>query len=244
VDLLVISDDTFTSNDAHVTQICQQIIDRKIDVFWRCQTRVGLKKETLALMKKAGCIAASFGVESGSQTILNTIRKGITIEQVKKTFKECRDIGFLTNANIMVGNLGETAETVQETIDLLREIKPYNVTTTITTPYPGTDLFDVARDKGMLVTKDLKKYNYRKDLGCTLKLDTMSPEEVAAAKKKIDDFFLGYSKGYRKKMLIKSFDLNLAKKLIRISFKNPGTNARLFRFLAKSMTKEGFSILE
>jgi radical SAM superfamily enzyme YgiQ (UPF0313 family) len=100
-------------------------------------------KDILKWMKKAGCIQIDFGVESGSQKILNILKKDITPEQSKLAFSLCHKIGIRAFANIMINNPNETWKDLKETIRLLNELKPDRCEVWITTPYPGTELFQL-----------------------------------------------------------------------------------------------------
>ncbi len=135
-------DETFTIGKKRVISICQGILDRKLDVSWLCNAKVGtVDKETLSWMKKAGCHTIKIGVESGVQEILNRVYKDIKIEDTQKLFKEAREIGINTHAHVMLGLPGETKETIKQTINFVIKLKPTTATFGICTPYPGTTLF-------------------------------------------------------------------------------------------------------
>lgn len=141
-------DETFTFNKERNVKICQEIIRRRIDLTWICNARIGtIDKETMEVMKEAGCHTIKFGVESGVQKILNNLKKEITIEMIRKTFAWANEMGMNTHAHLMLGSTGETRETIEETINFVKEINPTTVTFGICTPYPGTQLFEeVARE--------------------------------------------------------------------------------------------------
>lgn len=149
-------DETFTLNKKHVTEICDELIKRKLDVVWGCETRANLLGEgLLKKMKMAGCIQIDFGVESGSQRILNLLKKGITIEQVKNTFMLCRKNGIRTFANYLTNIPDETVEERNRTIEFANELKANRFTYNIFVPYPGTKLNE---DFGIEVKE--KDYKY------------------------------------------------------------------------------------
>lgn len=148
---LYFSDDIFTTNKQRVIDICRMLIDRKILLKWSAETRVdSVSREMLEWMKKAGCYKIDLGVESGSPTILKNIKKNITIEQIKQAFKWCREIGLKTLSYIMVGNWGETWDTIRETEKLLDEIKPDVLGIAIATIYPNNELYEIAKEKGVI----------------------------------------------------------------------------------------------
>jgi radical SAM superfamily enzyme YgiQ (UPF0313 family) len=148
---IVIRDDTFTVDKNFVREVCNELIRRKLNkkISWTCMTRV------LKLMKKAGCWGIHFGVESGVQRLLDLIQKDITVEQVRKVFKWTREVGIETKAFFMLGLPTETREDSMQTIEFARELDPDWVQFTITVPYPGTKLYDIAKTSG-----DLKSLNW------------------------------------------------------------------------------------
>jgi len=158
---IIFRDDTFTVDKSFVRQLCAEIIRRKINkkVEWTCMTRVNLvDKSLLQLMRKAGCWGIHFGVESGSQRLLDLIEKDITIEQVKKVFRWTREVGIETKAFFMLGLPTETYEDSIRTIEFAKELDPDWVQFTITIPYPGTKLYDIAKANGTLKSLNWEDY--------------------------------------------------------------------------------------
>ena len=139
-------DEIFTVSRARTRAICEGILADGIDLTWICSARVGsVDREMLALMKEAGCHMVRFGVESGSQEILDRIRKEITVGQIEETFAWTRGVGMDTHAHTMIGMPGESEETIKATIGLLLRLEPTIITCGICTPYPGTELFEQVR---------------------------------------------------------------------------------------------------
>lgn len=135
-------DDDFTLNMQRAEEICNEILRREIKILWSCTTRVDLVNERLLKkMKQAGCWLISYGVESGNQKILDAINKGFTINQVISAFKMTKKAGLKTVGYFIVGLPGETKETIQETLDLSKKIKPDFVSWGILVVYPGSRLF-------------------------------------------------------------------------------------------------------
>ena len=157
-------DETFTFGKKRTVGICKEILDRGLDITWMVNSRVDtVSEETLQWMKKAGCHLIKFGVESGSQEILNNLRKGITIEQTKKAFALCKKYGIETVAHMMFGNPGETEETLKKSIEFVKEIDADYASFNITTPYPGTELWDSIESK-MGIKEDFSAYDIEKTL--------------------------------------------------------------------------------
>jgi anaerobic magnesium-protoporphyrin IX monomethyl ester cyclase len=140
-------DETFTADRQRVIDICNGIVERGYKFTWICNARVDtVDKEMLALMKKAGCHLIKFGAESGNQEVLDAIKKGITLEQTRAAFAACNEVGIDTHAHMMIGSPGETYGSMEDSLNLVLNIKPTTVTFGICTPYPGTPLFrDVMR---------------------------------------------------------------------------------------------------
>lgn len=142
IDGIYIIDETFALKKERVIAICNEIRKRKLDIIWGCQTRVNtITDEMVKAMKQAGCVQIDFGVESGSQKVLDGLSKGITVEQIKRAFNICQKYKIRTFANIMLNTVDETEDDVKKTIDLCDEIKPDVCSYAIMTPFPGTDIY-------------------------------------------------------------------------------------------------------
>lgn len=156
-------DDMFTTHMPRAKEICDEITRRKIKISWAltCGIRVNnVDQEIFHKLKKAGCHAVYFGVESGDQEILNRINKGITLEQAKRAVYMAKKAGLETVTFFMLGLPGETKETIKKTINFATHIGSDYAKTTILTPYPGTKIFDEFDEKGVIITKDWAKYNF------------------------------------------------------------------------------------
>lgn len=148
---IFIHDDTFTLKRERVENICRGIIERGYNIVWEARTRVDcVDEKLLALMRKAGCYRLSFGVESGSEKVLKSMRKGIKLGQVKQVFSWCKENGILTLADFMFGNLDEKMEDINKTIELVKQIKPNFVQFSICSPYPDTPLYKMGLEKGLI----------------------------------------------------------------------------------------------
>jgi radical SAM superfamily enzyme YgiQ (UPF0313 family) len=153
-------DDAFSVDQKRAYQICEEIQKRKLKIMWDCETRVDMvTKELLTEMKKAGCLAVWFGVEAGSKEVLDAMSKGLTLEKIKNSFKIARDCGLMTVASVILGFPEETPETARATIKFVNEIKPDDVGYYIATPYPGTPMYDLVKEKGWLKITDFNKYD-------------------------------------------------------------------------------------
>jgi anaerobic magnesium-protoporphyrin IX monomethyl ester cyclase len=138
-----VSDDTFTMKKDRVIKICKKIIEKDLKITWFAISRVNyVNEEILYWMRKAGCIQISYGVESGSEKIRNVLNKNINTEMIKKAFALTTKYGILARAYFIYGSPGESRETIQETIDLIHEIKPLSTIFYILDIFPGTALYE------------------------------------------------------------------------------------------------------
>ncbi|MFH2028100.1 MAG: radical SAM protein [Nanoarchaeota archaeon] len=147
----IISDDTFTLDKQRTIDICKKIINRNLKITWDCRSRVNLIcEERLRWMKKAGCVSISYGIESGSQKILDNLKKYINVDQIKKAAQITRKFGFNLNYFIIVGSPGEDDDTVRETMHLIKQTKPTSVFVYVMQLTPGTDIWKMTKNKGFL----------------------------------------------------------------------------------------------
>ncbi len=148
ITFFLISDDTFTFKKEKVIEICRQILERGLNIIWFAISRVNfITEEVVYWMRKAGCIQISFGVESGSPKIRNILNKKTSNEQITQAFRTTLSYGILPRAYIIFGSPGETRETIQESIDLINEIKPIVVIFHVLVVFPGTALYSDFKKK-------------------------------------------------------------------------------------------------
>lgn len=157
---LDIEDDLFVFADERIQKISEDMQNRSINLKWRANSRVDTLNETkIKAMAECGCIELIFGVESGSQSMLNAMHKGITTDQIRKAIKLCQDYGIITMCNYVIGYPGETRETLKETSDLINEIKSDIVDINIANPMPGTWLYDYCTENSLINITDYKQYS-------------------------------------------------------------------------------------
>lgn len=137
-----VSDDTFTLDRRRVIEVCRQIIDRRLDISWAAISRVdAVDEEVLSWMRRAGCIQISYGVESGSPEIRQRLNKKINPRQIRSAFAQTQRYGIMARAYFIYGCPGESGETIQQTIDLMLELKPLGAVFYILDIFPGTRLY-------------------------------------------------------------------------------------------------------
>ncbi len=143
------SDDTFTSNYRHTSELLDGIIEKNLDISWSCLTRVNkTDKALLAKMKQAGCRYISYGIEGGDQAMLDSMNKKITLEEIREAMLITKEAGIDMYAFFLIGYPGETLETVEQSFKLIKETRPTGVSFAIVIPLPGTTLWDYLSGKG------------------------------------------------------------------------------------------------
>lgn len=152
---ILFREDNFTANRDRVFDICDRIIKEKLDISWMCLADVNSITEEMAVkMKQAGCWHIGLGVESGNDRILKILKKGISLKKTLEVFKFIHKAGIRTLAFFMIGNYSDTRETVKDTIDFARKLDTDFAIFTITTPFPGTELFDLAVKNNLVTNFD------------------------------------------------------------------------------------------
>jgi radical SAM superfamily enzyme YgiQ (UPF0313 family) len=142
-------DELFTVNKKRTIEFCQAIVKKKLDIAWVCMIRVDFAdEETLQWMEKAGCKKIVFGFESGSQMILDKMKKRVALDKTEETVKLVKKIGIKTAGNFMIGNIGETKQTIRQSINLAKKLNTDTMGFFVASPYPGTEFYRVAKKKG------------------------------------------------------------------------------------------------
>lgn len=175
---LTIDDDTFTFNPRRLEKICQGFKDRKIT--WDCDTRVNLvSREMLQMMAEAGCQKVAFGVESGSQRVLDLANKGISLEQIRNAFSWAHQAGLITTAFFMVGSHpSETREELEQSFRLMCELDTELMALAIAVPYPGTELYRLMKEKNLIEEERWEKYTHLHSIP-SWRTENFSPQEMA-----------------------------------------------------------------
>jgi radical SAM superfamily enzyme YgiQ (UPF0313 family) len=144
-------DELFTVNRQRTLDFCAEVLRRKLDIAWVCMCRVDyLDMEVLRAMRRAGCLKIMFGFESGSQMILDTMKKKVALDKAQEAVRMVNKAGIRSAGNFMLGNLGETDATIRQTIDLAKRLNCDTMAFFIASPYPGTEFYDMARQRGYL----------------------------------------------------------------------------------------------
>ncbi len=176
VGFFILADEEPTINKQKFVSLCQELIDRKLDVTWGINTRVTdimRDADLLPFFRKAGLVHVSLGTEAASQMNLNRFRKETTIEENKLAIKLLQKNGIVAEAQFVMGLEHETPETIEETYQLCRDWDPDMANWTIYTPWPFSDLFKELGDR--VEVRDYSKYNFVTPI---IKPDNMEREDV------------------------------------------------------------------
>jgi len=169
-------DDTFTLDQKRAERICDGIIKQGWDISWGASSRVDtLSKKLVEKMKRAGCWILFLGIESGTREILDAVRKRITIEQVKKAVKIVKDAEIQVLGSFITGFPQDTIGTIKETINFAKSLDIDYAEFSILTPYPGTPIYDYAKENNLLLTENWSKYTGTEPI---IKIDGASEKQL------------------------------------------------------------------
>lgn len=158
---IVFVDTTFPFNLKHAESVCNEIIERGLHkkIVWFTSTRVDIvNQKMLGLMRKAGCRLLTFGVESGTQRILDSVGKNITLAQIEDAVKMAHKAGIDITASYIIGLPGETRRTIEDTIAFAKKLDTLYAQFNIICPYPGTRVYDYAEKNGLLRNRKWSNY--------------------------------------------------------------------------------------
>jgi len=148
INFFYFSDDTFSVNKKRVIEICKKILEKNLRIAWNAISRVNyMSEEVISWMKRAGCIQISYGIESGSEKIRAYLNKKITTGEIENTFANTSKYGILPRAYFIYGSPGESRETIQESIDLIKRINPLVIHSFVLSLFPGTALYSEYKKK-------------------------------------------------------------------------------------------------
>lgn len=154
---LQIRDDNFLIFKKRAFELCSMLQKRKFKLSWSCAGRIDMVEPHLMKeMKKAGCWQIWYGIESGSQKVLDYLKKGTKIDQIKRNIHITKEAGISPAGFFMIGCPGETKEDIKKTIRFSQELELDDFHISFLTPHPGSELYDVAEKYGTL-NKDWKK---------------------------------------------------------------------------------------
>ncbi len=141
-------DDTFTDDLPRAQEIARRL--GRLGVTWSCNAKANVPFQSLQVMRENGLRLLLVGYETGSQEILNNIRKGTRIDVARRFTEDCHRLGITVHGTFIVGLPGETQETIARTIRFAQEINPHTIQVSLAAPYPGTELYRQAQERGWL----------------------------------------------------------------------------------------------
>jgi anaerobic magnesium-protoporphyrin IX monomethyl ester cyclase len=156
-------DDLFTLNLERLDVLAERFVQEKLDIRWQCLARVDrVNKAALARMYAAGCRRIHYGIESGNQDVLERIGKGITLKQVRQAVQWAKAAGIHVKGYFMLGLPGDTEETMRQTVDFAADLDLRETMFSLTTPFPGTRLWDelVMKHPGIEYNQDFTRAYY------------------------------------------------------------------------------------
>lgn len=177
-----INDDTFTANLPRAEEIARMV--RTLGIMWATNVTVDVPYDTLKVLKECGLRILVVGYESGSDTILRNIRKGVTTDMSRRFTRDCRDLGIDIHGCFILGLPGETRQTIQETIRFACEIDPDMIQVSIAAPYPGTHFYQQAIENGWLSPDDLLNSDGIQE--CVVHYPDLSASDITAS---VDRFY-------------------------------------------------------
>lgn len=198
--LLYFGDDLVLASPKRARELTEAItrLSRPVEYSVSCRFDIlsRIDDDLLQEMKRTGCRIMGLGIESGSQRILDVMHKRITVEQIRDGLGRLKDVGILPTVSIMVGQLSETAEDVEKSkvlmLDAVRQNKYVQFAFTITTPFPGTELYDLALKTGNLKDNDdfFRRFDPDRQIGAlTVNFSEMSDEEVITRRQQLENAF-------------------------------------------------------
>jgi hopanoid biosynthesis associated radical SAM protein HpnJ len=145
-------DDTFTANLPRAREIARRLAP--LGLTWSCNSRANLDADTIRFFKDSGLRLFLVGYESGNDEILRRIKKGVTLDEMRRFTRACHDAGVVIHGTFILGLPVETPETIENSIRFAQELDVFSLQVSLAAPYPGTELFEMARQNGWFVKKD------------------------------------------------------------------------------------------
>jgi radical SAM superfamily enzyme YgiQ (UPF0313 family) len=192
VESIYFEDDLFTLNRRRVLDFCDTMKKELPGKKWGANARVEtVDFEMLTQMKEAGCTELNFGIESGSQRILDFLGKGIKVDQIKKTFRWVNELEINGGMYLIIGIPGEKQNDIDMTKKLILELEPKIITLSFLTPIPGTEVFEMTKH---LIRQDADFYNYNDAYESTYEKNAFEVEPIERYRE-VMNYFLETFKG-------------------------------------------------
>jgi radical SAM superfamily enzyme YgiQ (UPF0313 family) len=216
-DTIFFSEGTFGVDKKIAHEMCDLYIANGLNkkATWSTGGRVNVLDEALLIkMHEAGCRFLGYGIESGDQELLDKMGKGTTLKQILDSFNTCKRLGIKTEANFILGHIGETENTLRKTVKFARKLKADYANFAIMVPFPGTEIFDKAvknEDGFRIKTYDWRLYG--KQIGAALEIDHLPNDRLIKWQNKA--YFNFYLTPKRFKLLLKRLDAKRIKGIFK-----------------------------
>jgi radical SAM superfamily enzyme YgiQ (UPF0313 family) len=214
---ITIEDDLFTLYRKHFLAVCDELVRRNTGIRWNAFSRVDtISPEIVETMARAGCQAICYGVESGSQEVLDLVKKRSNLDKVKEAMRMTQEVGISALASFIIGLPGETEETLRKTVEFANELHQefgslYGFH--ILAPFPGTEVRDKAKEYGLeILTDDWTQYDANHVVTRTPGADIAVIQSVADEYDETMERYLRYQdylfaqgklEGYERKMYLR-----------------------------------------
>ncbi len=207
--------DLFTYDRPGVMRLCDLIIEKGLKVRWACNSRVDTIDEEMARrMKRAGCWLIAFGIESGSQKVLDAVKKDTTVEKARETIRMIDRVGIRSWGYFIIGLPGETEATICETITFAKEIPLDIALFHVAVPYAGTDFYFQAVSNGWLATGDWSRFDMNDS--AVVQYPGLSAEAIlAGTKRAFREFYLRPRQAWRVLRMMSCGDLGMLADIAR-----------------------------
>lgn len=175
-------DDTFNIGKKRILKLCDEISNRELNLPWAAMSRADTSdRETFKAMRDSGLMAIKFGVESGSQELVDNAKKNLNLDQVEASVRYCHELGINVHLTFSFGLPGETWDTVRKTINFAKMLNPETLQFSLMTPFPGSTFYQMQEEANKLLTHDWSQYDGgTTSVVCT---DGMSGKELEDALK-------------------------------------------------------------
>ncbi len=181
-------DDTFTANLPRAREIAKKLAP--MGLTWSCNSRANLEYDTIKNMKDSGLRLFLVGYESGNDETLKRIKKGVTTDEMRRFTKSCHKAGVVIHGTFILGLPIETKETIEQTINFAQELDVFSLQVSLAAPYPGTELYEMAKQNGWFVKKDKTDILHGDGLQqSTLEYPGLDKDEIFEA---VDRFYRSY----------------------------------------------------
>ena len=178
---IMFEDDTLTLNKARCLEFAAEIKRRGLKFEWSANSRADIDLETMSALRSAGARLFCVGIESGEQSVLDAMKKGLKVEKVRRFFRDAKAAGIMIHGCFLVGNPSETKATLERTLAFAKELEPDTAQFFPIMVYPGTEAYDWAVKNGYLKTSDFKDWLTEDGLhNCVLSRPGLTDRDLVA----------------------------------------------------------------